>query len=490
MIPRVPQRPPAPPFDFDPDHFFIPQLYMNKAIFIFRRDLRLSDNTGLINALSNHKTVIPIFIFTKKQLSNNKYKSDNCVKFMIECLEDLDSQLSKYKSRLFYFYAKDKESDIIKKLLGSDNTITSVYVNADYTNYSIKRDEHIKNLCESMKVLFVSCDDLLLHPMGSVLNGSNDYYKKFTPYYKTASRLSVPLPHKNKYTNYLGSRNKLPNEFTGNIHKFYSKSLLSPNVKIVGGSSNSARILNNIGKFSNYNKCRNNLTYETTRLSAYNKFGTSSIRTVYHTMVKELGRKNDLIKQLYWRDFFYTITYNKPTILSGYNFNPSFDSVKWLTNSTATSVEKSWFKAWQNGLTGFPIIDACMRQLNTEGYLHNRGRLIVASFLVKVIGWDWRAGEKYFAIKLVDYDPAQNNGGWQWCSGSGVDAQPYYRIFNPWSQAIKYDPECKYIKKYVKELKNVPNKRILAWDKEYGPEYVEPIFDYKVRKAKILKLYK
>jgi len=231
---------------------------------------------------------------------------------------------------------------------------------------------------------------------------------------------------------------------------------------------------------SHYSKNHNDLDKQTTQLSAFIKFGCVSIREVYKT----LRSKTDIIRQLIWRDFYANILYSFPRVL-GHTLKPNYDKIHWHHN-------KTWFEKWCKGETGFPIVDAGMRQLNATGYMHNRARLIVASFLVKNLLIDWREGEEYFASKLTDYDVASNNGNWQWIASTGADSQPFFRIFNPWEQAKNYDPKCEYIKKWVPELKDVPDKDILKWETEWEThkdiKYPKPIVDYKKQKDLALKM--
>jgi len=224
---------------------------------------------------------------------------------------------------------------------------------------------------------------------------------------------------------------------------------------------------------------------KTTRLSAYLKFNVVSIREVYESFKNKLGAKNNLLTQLYWRDFYMIILYHYPNNL-GSSMKEKYDKIKWDNN-------KSWFKLWCNGKTGFPIVDASMREMNVTGFMNNRCRMIVSSFLIKILQIDWRWGENYFAQKLTDYDPANNNGGWQWIAGSGSDSQPYFRIFNIKLQTEKYDKDCKYIKKWIPELKNLSPKEIRNWDDIYqnykSIKYPAPIVDYAKQKLKTIKLY-
>lgn len=459
----------------------------NRSIFIFRRDFRLADNKGLIAALTESDTVIPIFIFTPQQVTNNKYKSDNCVQFMIESLEDLNKELNSKGSRILYFYGQP--NDIIEKLIKDKKLgVDSIYVNMDYTPFSIKRDEGIGRVCKKYNVAFQSIEDVLLNPVGSILTGGGDIYQKFTPYFTKAKRVKVDNIERNNRSNYLNKKNKLKGEFRGDINKFYDS--YNDQIAVNGGRKEGLKILKSVNQFKNYNTKRNDLTYETTRLSAYIKFGCVSIREVYHTFKDKLGAHNDLIKQLYWRDFYYNIAYDFPYIFSSYgNLKTNYDKIKWENNRT-------YYNKWKAGKTGFPIVDAGMREMNATGFMHNRSRLIVSSFLIKLLLVDWKLGEKYFAQTLVDYDPSVNTGNWGWASGSGADAQPYFRIFNPWLQSKKYDPDCEYIKEWVPELKDVDSKHIHEWYKYYDDDnnkdvdYYKPMIDYNKRKEKGIKAYK
>lgn len=197
--------------------------------------------------------------------------------------------------------------------------------------------------------------------------------------------------------------------------------------------------------------------------------------------------RNELIKQLYWRDFYYNVGWAFPRVFGRYgNLKEKYDKIKWGNN-------RSWYNKWKEGKTGFPIVDACMNEINETGFMHNRGRLIVASFLIKILLVDWKLGELYFSNKLEDSDVCVNNGNWGWSSGSGADSQPYFRIFNPWTQGERFDPQCKYIKKWVPELEDVPNEHIHRWDEfwdEHDVDYPKPMVDYKKQREKAIKMYK
>ena len=448
------------------------------GLFIFRRDFRLYDNKGLIEALKNNDYVLPIFIMTPVQLTKNKYKSDNCVQFMFESLLDLEEQLAEKGGKLYYFYGEPDK--IIGKLIKETRT-TKVYVNMDYTGYSIKRDKKIENICKKNGVEFVSIEDLPLNPIGSIKTG-DDIYLKFTPYFNKAKKIKVNEPMRNNYKNYYTK--SVSNEYKGDFKRFFQ---INDEIWQHGGRNNALKILGNVDEFKNYNKMRNMLNYPTTNLSAYIKFGCVSIREVYWSFKNKLGMGNDLIKQLYWRDFYMNIIWRYPDSLDT-SLKENYRKIKWEN-------DVKYFNAWKKGETGFPIVDACMRQLNQTGYMHNRGRLIVSNFLIKILLNDWDKGAKYFAERLYDYDPSANSGNWQWGASTGADSQPYFRIFNPWLQSKKFDPNGEFIKKYVPELDDVDAKDLHKWDlvcEKYlknGVKYFEPIVDYEKQRKDAKKMY-
>tara|TARA_R100001163_G_C5066224_1_gene204521 strand:+ start:246 stop:1637 length:1392 start_codon:yes stop_codon:yes gene_type:complete len=454
-----------------------------KSIFIFRRDLRIVDNLGLLKASKLSETVIPIFILTPEQLKKNPYKSDNCVQFMMETLEELDQSLKKSKSKLFYFYGTP--STVLKKILNKDTDIEAVYVNYDVTPYSKKRDESMKKVCDSLDVEFVSNDDLLLNPVGSITtSGDKDVYQKFTPYYNKAKSKTIAKPDTTKIKNFAGSSTKIVGQYTKSLTSFYKK---NPKNLEKGGRKAGLEILKDIKEFKDYDKKRDCFDYQTTHLSGYLKFGCVSIREAYHAIKSKLGARSGLLRQLYWRDFYHNITWGFPHVIGGpmkKEYKP-----KWDTNATL-------FNKWKQGKTGFPIVDANMRAMNETGFMHNRGRMIVSSFLVKIMLMDWKKGEKYFAQTLYDYDVSNNNGGWQWSASTGADSQPYFRIFNPWLQSEKYDKEAKFIKKWIPELNDIPAKHLHKWDKfwkehpEIKSKYPQPVVDYAKNKEESIRRYK
>ena len=450
------------------------------GLFIFRRDLRIVDNNGLNLANESCKNIYPIFIFTPEQVgSGNKYKSDNSVQFMIESLEDLSHQINKQGGHLMTFYGKN--NSVISNCIDSLK-IDYICFNKDISPYAVERDKEIMDLCIKKGVLCDICDDYYLHPIDSVLNGSKEAYQKFTPYYNSAKSKKVDAPKGVTKIHFKTSTSKISGHIS--LKEAYNKFTKTNNdILVHGGRNNGIKTLSNALKTqSHYSKTRDNISKNTSLLSAYIKFGCLSIREIY----KKFRSNQSFIRQLYWRDFYAQILYYYPHVL-GKAMKPNYNKIRW-------HYSEGWFDKWCKGETGFPIVDAAMRQLNSVGWMHNRGRMIVSSFLIKTLLIDWRKGEKYFAEHLTDYDPANNNGGWQWSSGTGADSQPYFRIFNPWRQQEEHDPDCEYIKKWIPELKDVSNEVIHNWGEEWknnkNVKYVKPMVDYQEQKEKALRMYK
>lgn len=454
---------------------------IENGLFIFRRDLRLVDNNGL-NLLSEKcKNIYTIFIFTPEQVSSsNTYKSKNCVQFMIESLKDLEDEIAKKGGKLYTFYGNNDKiiSECIEEL-----NIKLVCFNLDITPYARMRDQSIIDLCEKKQVYVMYDWDYTLHAPDTIMSGAGTPYQKFTPYYNAALREKVEKPANVRVLHLAKTQKQLQNKITLDeaMDKFTKE---NKDIIVHGGRANGLKTMHSAMKTqAHYSKTHNTLSIHTSLLSAYIKFGCVSIREVYTSFH---GNK-DFIRQLFWRDFYAQVLYHFPHVLKK-SLKPNYDKIKWHSNA-------SWFEKWCDGNTGFPIVDACMKQLNTTGWLHNRGRLIVASFLVKTLLIDWRKGEKYFAQQLVDYDVANNNGNWAWVSSSGADAQPYFRIFNPWEQSKKYDTDCVYIKKWLPELSNVSEKDIHNWANTWEKyknevDYPKPICDYAEQKKKALEMYR
>jgi len=449
------------------------------SLFIFRRDLRIEDNIGLYNALTRSEKVVPLFIFDPQQLGDkNDYKSENSLQFMHESLRDLSSQIKKKNGQLLFFTGKPES--VIKKII-SAKKIDAIFVNNDYTPFSQKRDAIIKTICKKSKVDFISFDDALLNKPKDIKNKSNKPYAVFTPFMKNSKNIPVSLPKKYPAGSSLTSI-KIIGSSTLPQKKFTKD---NSSIWLHGGTTHAKKLILKLSNLKHYKNTRDFPEIMTSNLSAHNKFGTISIRSVYHEIKKKLGESSILLNQLYWRDFYYHVAYHNPHVFTS-AYNKKYTNIPWSKNKTL-------FKKWSEGTTGFPIVDAAMKQLNSTGYMHNRCRMIVASFLTKDLHINWQWGEKKFANKLVDYDPCVNNGSWQWAASTGCDAQPYFRIFNPWTQQKKFDPNCTYIKKWLPELKEVPTKIIHKWDKyhaSYPTDYPAPIIDHAIESKKTKIIFK
>ena len=433
------------------------------SIFLFHRDLRIGDNTSL-NKLREQSTkpIIPIFVFTPEQITNkNPYKSDASVQFMIESLIELKKQT---QNKLLFFYG-----DLIKVLedIFKNNTIQFLGFNLDYSPYAITRTQKVLELCKKYQVTTITEEDYTLIPMNQIRDGK--HFAVFRAFYNKIVSKKIPSPIYKKIhfqstlkkTKYLIHPNKILSFF-----KFNSDIIQH------GGRQNGLKQLNLLSYQKKYDKTRNIPTIPTSLLSAHIKYGTVSIRETYFHMKKI---NTELLRQLIWHDFYAQLLYFLPVknTLGGGNYKNK--TIKWLK-------KEKWVNAWKNGLTGFPIIDAGMRQLNTIGWIHNRIRLLVSNFLTLVLLQNWKIGEQYFAQKLVDYDPSSNNLNWQFSAQVGTDRVPYLRIYNPFTQSKEIDLDCEYIKKWIPELRNIDNKIIHSWDKYHEnvkTTYPEPIINFK-----------
>jgi len=421
----------------------------SKTVFLFHRDLRLHDNLGLIQALKDSQQVIPVFILDEMQVSDkNKYRSLKAIDFMRESLTALNSELGSKKSQLYFFCGKTV--DILSRLIKNES-VQAIYSNRDYTPFSRSRDESIGALCQESGVEFLIYDDALLTTPESVHKEDGAPYTIFTPFFKKARQLVVAQPQVNDFENYFSD--SIPGAHLSHLDVLGKKS--SSNSVLKGGRKEGLTLLESVQNLKEYEVTRNLPSHSegTSHLSAHHKFGTVSIREVYQTALHFLGPDSSFLTELYWRDFFSHIAFHFPHVF-GHAFRQKYDKLPWKN-------DKKVFEKWCEGKTGFPIVDAGMRELNQTGYMHNRVRMIVACFLIKDLHVDWRWGEQYFARHLLDYDPAVNNGNWQWAASTGCDAQPYFRIFNPQLQHRRYDPDSDYVKQWVPELKALETKEIL-----------------------------
>lgn len=471
------------------------------VLFIFRRDLRIEDNLALNEAIryaeENNCKLILAFTFTKKQIRSNQYFSHNAFRFMMESLIELNE--SSLQERLSLF----EDENFYKTI---DN-LKAIFYNKDYTPYARKRDAQIVRYCKVKDIHCFTKQDYTLHKINTILNGKSEPYRVFTHFYKNAiknHKIVEKVTTSNTFLENVVKKGTIESFEKCSYFKLaFDQSKTVQNTAIgKGGRKNALIILDLIdsGTFKNYKTRRDDPSDKnsTTLLSAFLKFGCIGIREVFRVVQEKYGIEHDLIKQFYWKEFYANITYNFNHVLEGMtnsdssnkSYDTKFDSIEWKNND-------EYFMKWCKGETGFPIVDAGMRQLNQTGYMHNRLRMITASFLIKNLHIDWRKGEKYFANKLIDYDPSSNNGGWQWVNGSGTNTAPYNRILNPWTQQKRFDPKCVYIRKWVEELKDVKNNSdIHKWNSkniEYMKDvaYFAPIVDHdKQRDITITELRK
>ena len=425
------------------------------AIFWFRRDLRLWDNAALWEALKSNSAVLPIFIFDRDILDQLVNKRDARVLFIHQEVSRLKNELEKIGSSLKILYGKPQE--VLEKLL-DDYDVKSVFANRDYEPYAQNRDKEIYELLKTRGVDFKGFKDHVIFEKNEILKDDKKPYTVFTPYAnkwkKTVSDFYLKsYPSENYQKNFLRCQPfSLPELSEMGFENF--EFTFFPENKI------------DLKVVSQYALNRDIPAIKgTSRLSLHLRFGTASIRQVCRIAIIQSEKWLD---ELIWRDFYQMIIYHFPHSAKK-SFKPGYDKISWNNDLED-------FQKWCDGKTGYPIVDAGMRELNATGFMHNRVRMIVASFLSKHLLIDWRWGEKYFAQKLLDYDLASNVGGWQWVVGSGCDGAPYFRIFNPESQAERFDPEKIYIKK---------------WVLEYGSkDYCEPIVDHKLARIRCLESFK
>lgn len=413
------------------------------AIFIFHRDFRVVDNTALTRLARVATRILPIFVFTPDQIDTqrNPYYNSNSVQFMCESLEELKAATA---NCLTFFYG-----DLITVLnrihTALKGDVQYISFNLDYTKYARDRTTRVEKWAKTKGLETITSSDYTLVEMNEVRDGN--VYTVFKPYYDRVKSMQIKT-NRTRVSKFWKPSARLPS--LTDLSRFYT-----PNDLVqVGGRSEALTILKGLSKFRSYARTRNDPSVPTTSLSAHIKFGTVSIREVYEKFRKVSA---ELLRQLVWHDFYAQIMYYLPyrKTLGGGNFQDK--KVRWSTSDKL-------FRAWCEGRTGFPIVDAGMRQLNTIGWMHNRVRLLTSNFLSLVLGIDWRKGERYFAQKLVDYDPSSNNGNWQFSAQVGIDRVPYVRIYNPFSQAKDVDPECTYIYAWVPELRTLDRKQILGWE--------------------------
>lgn len=423
-------------------------------IFWFRRDLRLEDNAGLFHALKSKKPVVPIFIFDRNILDELEEKNDQRLEFIHQALAEIQTKLEKLDSTLDVRYGFPLK--VYQELL-EDYEINEVFTNHDYEPYAIQRDSEVAALLQSKGISFHTYKDQVILEKNEVIKDDGKPYTVFTPYSRKWKSVVNDF-YLRSYSN---------QKYFSNFYKQTAKGI--PSLAAMGFQSAEKKFPSkNLNKtiIENYSQQRDFPALPgTSKLSVHLRFGTISIRK----LVQKAGRLNEIfLNELIWREFYQMILWHFPQVVHQ-SFKPEYDRIQWRNN------EKE-FEAWCNGKTGYPIVDAGMRQLNETGYMHNRVRMITASFLTKHLLVDWRWGESYFAKKLLDYDLAANNGGWQWAAGSGCDAAPYFRIFNPYIQTKKFDPELKYEKKWIPELEEL--------------SYPAPIIEHEFARKRCLEAYR
>lgn len=440
-------------------------------VFIFRRDLRYEDNLALNALLKKSKEtgikILPIFIFNPKQIDTNQnaYYSKNCCEFMVQSLVSLNLS---FKNALCYFHGND--IDVLQKII-THYEIDTIAYNKDYTPFAKQRDTKLEEWCVKNSISTIVKEDYSFLPMNTILSGENKNYEVFTPYYNKflikSKDILKPEIINNISTLLYYDKSKLKQYIIKDIGIYYGNDA-NQNLYVKGGRDNALRLLHRIriGTYKNYIKERD-LPYKdkTTKLSAYIKFGCISIREMYDVIRRKHGVKSELLRQLIWREFYANIIYNNPEHIKNEAYKEKI-------------VNMQYYIKWCDGKTGFPIVDAAMRQLRKEGYLNNRLRMIIASFLVKDLNVYWTHGERFYATQAVDYDPCSNNGGWR-----SMNDQVYFRIMNPWLQSHKFDIDAKYIKKWIPELGDVSADDIHNWHTAYNKhtliKYPKPIVDHR-----------
>ena len=423
-------------------------------IFWFRRDLRLNDNNGLFNALKSGRKVQPIFIFDKEILDKLP-KDDARVSFIHQEIENIHKQLEKIESTIDVYYGKPID---IFKSLSEKHEIDIVFTNHDYEPYSIKRDLEIKQFLETKNIHLKTFKDQVIFERNEIVKKDGTPYKVYTPYSK-----------KWLETFHLRGIDTFPSEEIQQ-HFIKKKSEHFLTLQEIGFTKSpinvkSYKISTEI--IDDYEETRNFPSKDSTsKLGAHLRFGTVSVRK----MAEKAAKSNNItfLKELIWREFFMQILWHFPSTTKD-SFKPKYDRIIWRNNENE-------FNAWCKGETGYPLVDAGMRELNQTGFMHNRVRMLTGSFLCKHLLIDWRWGEAYFAEKLHDYEQSSNIGNWQWVAGSGVDAAPYFRIFNPTTQIQKFDKSLEYISKWVPEFQELT--------------YTKPIVEHKFARERCLKIYK
>jgi len=418
-----------------------------------RRDLRLNDNHALYLALKEKQDVMPLFIFDRQILDALEDKRDARVTFIYDTLSELKRQLEQMGSSLLVRYGQPAE--VFRELLSSYK-VEAVFWNRDYEPYTRERDEQVHNLLRAHQAEVNTCKDQVIFEGDEVLKDNGKPYTVFTPYMNKWKRVFDGMALENY-------------DIKEHSHAFHRTSPLPvPSLASMGFQRSerafpSSRFDESV--IRHYDVRRDYPAWEgTTRLGIHLRFGTLSIR---RAIEKGVELNEVWLNELIWREFYMMILWHFPRVVDQ-SFKPAYDEIEWRN-------DEADFQSWADGQTGYPLVDAGMRQLNETGYMHNRARMVTASFLTKHLLIDWRWGESYFAGKLLDYELSSNNGGWQWAAGSGCDAAPYFRIFNPLRQAERFDPDGKYIGQWVPEF--------------FSGNYINPMVDHTFARSRALETY-
>jgi len=469
------------------------------ALFWFRRDLRVNDNAGLYRSLKAAKRVYCVFVFDREILDVLPSRRDRRVDFIHQSVAKLQQSLKKFGGDLIVRHARADETI---PLLARELKVDAVFTNEDYEPMAIARDMRVRENLRENDIGFHTFKDTVIFEKDEILTQAGGTYSVFTPY-KNAWLKKLDDFQLKPYPVTLYAKHLAPQAQKESMPTLESMGFEPTNLAalgIEGGESAAAKLRDDfISRIDDYKEARDYPAVKgVSYLSVHNRFGTISIRELASIAHAETLRRKNVgaetwLSELIWRDFYFQIIYHHPHAAKS-AFRPEYDAIRWPN-------DPKLFAAWCEARTGYPIIDAAMRQINDTGYMHNRLRMIVASFLTKDLLIDWRYGEKYFADNLNDFDLSANNGGWQWAASTGCDAQPYFRIFNPVTQSERFDPKGKFIRRYLPELKDVPDKFIHApWmlppleqqslGVVIGKNYPAPVVDHAVQREKALAMYK
>ncbi|MBS1957997.1 MAG: deoxyribodipyrimidine photo-lyase [Bdellovibrionales bacterium] len=459
---------------------------MERAIVWLRRDLRLHDHRPFFEATHAALQVLPIFIIDTT-IVDSLPAADRRVTFIQACLDEMQEGLARHGGKLLVVRG---DPTVLVPKLAAEYKVQAVFTGRDYEPATKKRDAVVDSALKRAGVRLVAVKDQVMFESREILNGSKEPYKVFTPYSRAWLKMLESKRATHLHECSANFKRLMPaSAIKTKSVSFFDQKFKPQEISIAGGEKAARRSLKSFtDAIRDYGNDRNFPAVDgTSSLSPHFRFGTLSIREAVRFCYEHFSAGAKVwLTELIWRDFYQMILDQFPHV-DGHAFRPEYDKIKWIG-------KKSDFEAWCEGRTGFPIVDAAMRQLNETGWMHNRLRMIVASFLTKDLLIDWRWGEEYFARQLLDFDLAANNGGWQWSASTGCDAQPYFRIFNPVSQSEKFDPSGDFIRRFVPELKKLDDKKI-HWPHDeglfgVGGDYPEPIVDHAVQRDRALKMYK